>query len=102
MFEDEVARSIWLLVAAQHLVGEDLASWSFMLARYVKQDKPNSPQRLHTLIQRTNSMMSGRDGQYVIAREYFDEKPFIDTLCRAVVGGEHVTFMVEVPATPSR
>jgi hypothetical protein len=97
VFQDDIARSIWLLVAAQHLTGEDLADWSLMLARSIRSREPKTPEKLFVLINELNSMIGGRDGSYVKG-DYVHVKLFVERLFDAVIGKNPVTYTVEVPA----
>ena len=100
VFESDVARSIWLLVSAQHLVGEDLRSWSMNLTHLIRANNPQSPKELHALIARLNHMR-GRDAQYVQG-SYDDVRAFVSRLFSAVKGTAPVEYRVELPETPSK
>ena len=93
-FVDEIARSIWLLVSAQHLTGEHLADWSLYLARMIRKHKPTSARDLFRLIERTNSVLPGYAGEGYVRGPYENVELFVERLFEAVVGGRLVKYCV--------
>lgn len=97
VFQDDIARSIWLLVSAQHLVGEDLADWSLYLARMIRKHKPASVRDLFKLIEETNSILSRGIPGYITGT-YEEVWMFVERLLGAVHGSRPVQFTIEISA----
>lgn len=101
LFEDEIARSIWLLVSYQHLVDyRETPMWCRQLADRIREKSPQTPRDLFELI-RTTNMLIFSNSQYILG-PYQDVEALVTRMLEAVTGRKPIEYKLLLPGTPER
>jgi len=101
IFEDEITRSIWLLISSLHIVDDrKTPKWCRYLAARIRESPPKLPVDLFELIRKANSMQG--PGPAYVTESLQECELFVIRMFDAVTGRRPVEYKLLLPGTPER